>query len=67
MTVKVQRLSQHSIDFDVVGVDTSIANAFRRIMIAEVRLGHCLSAFFSVLIGGMVGAYSVYRAGVCVE
>ena len=37
MKVKVQRLSQHSIEFDIVGVDTSIANAFRRIMIAEVE------------------------------
>ncbi|KAF6746738.1 DNA-directed RNA polymerase [Ephemerocybe angulata] len=36
LTVKVQRLSQHSIDFDLVGVDASIANAFRRIMLAEV-------------------------------
>lgn len=29
-------MSQHSIEFDLVGVDASIANAFRRIMIAEV-------------------------------
>ncbi|TFK28222.1 hypothetical protein FA15DRAFT_634064 [Coprinopsis marcescibilis] len=36
LTVKVQRLSQHSIDFDLIGVDAAIANAFRRIMIAEV-------------------------------
>ncbi|TEB37995.1 hypothetical protein FA13DRAFT_1751826 [Coprinellus micaceus] len=36
LTVKVQRISEHSIDFDLVGVDASIANAFRRIMIAEV-------------------------------
>ena len=36
LTVKVQRLSRTSIDFDIVGVDASIANAFRRIMIAEV-------------------------------
>ncbi|KAF8872444.1 hypothetical protein CPB84DRAFT_1854470 [Gymnopilus junonius] len=36
LKVKVQRLSQHSIDFDLIGVDASIANAFRRIMIAEV-------------------------------
>ncbi|KAF8971177.1 DNA-directed RNA polymerase [Flammula alnicola] len=36
LKVKVQRLSQHSVDFDIVGVDASIANAFRRIMIAEV-------------------------------
>ncbi|EKM55347.1 uncharacterized protein PHACADRAFT_161317 [Phanerochaete carnosa HHB-10118-sp] len=33
---EVQRLSQWSIEFDLVGVDASIANAFRRIMIAEV-------------------------------
>ncbi|KAL0953641.1 hypothetical protein HGRIS_004845 [Hohenbuehelia grisea] len=36
MSVKVQRLSQKSIDFDLVCVDASIANAFRRIIIAEV-------------------------------
>ncbi|EDR14491.1 uncharacterized protein LACBIDRAFT_319284 [Laccaria bicolor S238N-H82] len=36
LKVKVQRLSNLSIDFDLVGVDASIANAFRRIMIAEV-------------------------------
>jgi len=38
LKVKVQRLSQRSIEFDLVGVDASIANAFRRIMIAEVCL-----------------------------
>ncbi|KAG5636090.1 hypothetical protein H0H81_009138 [Sphagnurus paluster] len=31
-----ERLSQRSIEFDLVGVDASIANAFRRILIAEV-------------------------------
>ncbi|KAG6820616.1 hypothetical protein H0H93_014219 [Arthromyces matolae] len=31
-----KRLSQRSIDFDLIGVDASIANAFRRILIAEV-------------------------------
>ncbi|GLB38172.1 putative epoxide hydrolase [Lyophyllum shimeji] len=36
LKVKVQRLSQRSIEFDLVGVDASIANAFRRILIAEV-------------------------------
>ncbi|TFL05973.1 DNA-directed RNA polymerase [Pterulicium gracile] len=34
--LEVQRLSQRSVEFDLVGVDASIANAFRRIMIAEV-------------------------------
>lgn len=43
LKVKVQRLSQHSIDFDLVGVDASIANAFRRIMIAEASPIGCLA------------------------
>jgi DNA-directed RNA polymerase alpha subunit len=34
--VKVQRLSQKSIEFDVEHVDASIANAIRRVLIAEV-------------------------------
>ncbi|KAJ8583209.1 hypothetical protein M405DRAFT_875982, partial [Rhizopogon salebrosus TDB-379] len=36
LTVKIERLSNRSIEFDLVGVDASIANAFRRILIAEV-------------------------------
>ncbi|KIM77860.1 hypothetical protein PILCRDRAFT_825076 [Piloderma croceum F 1598] len=36
LQVKVQRLSNRSIEFDLVGVDASIANGFRRILIAEV-------------------------------
>ena len=36
MSVSVKRLSQRSIEFDMVGVDASIANAFRRVMISEV-------------------------------
>ncbi|TFY63934.1 hypothetical protein EVG20_g6123 [Dentipellis fragilis] len=36
LQVKVQRLSGRSIEFDLVGVDASIANAVRRILIAEV-------------------------------
>ncbi|KAJ7771558.1 DNA-directed RNA polymerase [Mycena metata] len=36
LTVKIRRVSDRSIEFDLVGVDASIANAFRRIMIAEV-------------------------------
>jgi DNA-directed RNA polymerase I and III subunit RPAC1 len=29
-------LSPHSVEFDLIGIDASIANAFRRVMIAEV-------------------------------
>ena len=36
LQVKVKKVSQRSIEFDLVGVDASIANAFRRILIAEV-------------------------------
>ncbi|KAJ7118829.1 DNA-directed RNA polymerase [Mycena epipterygia] len=36
LTVQVRRVSDRSIEFDLVGVDASIANAFRRIIIAEV-------------------------------
>lgn len=36
LKVDIQRLSRRSIEFDLVGVDASIANAFRRILIAEV-------------------------------
>ncbi|KAG2359416.1 hypothetical protein BDR07DRAFT_1472841 [Suillus spraguei] len=36
LTVKIERLSNRSIEFDLVGVDASIANAYRRILIAEV-------------------------------
>ncbi|KAG7088813.1 hypothetical protein E1B28_012773 [Marasmius oreades] len=35
-TVRVTKLSNRSIEFDIIGVDASIANAFRRIMLAEV-------------------------------
>ncbi|KAI6046477.1 DNA-directed RNA polymerase [Pisolithus marmoratus] len=36
LAVRVERLSNRSIEFDLVGVDASIANAFRRILLAEV-------------------------------
>jgi hypothetical protein len=38
LQVKIQKLSARSIEFDLVGVDASIANALRRILIAEVRV-----------------------------
>lgn len=36
LRVKIQKLSTRSIEFDLVSVDASIANALRRILIAEV-------------------------------
>ncbi|CAO3630528.1 unnamed protein product [Cunninghamella blakesleeana] len=34
--VTINSLSEHSVEFDLIGIDASIANAFRRILIAEV-------------------------------
>ncbi|KAF9172030.1 DNA-directed RNA polymerases I and III subunit RPAC1 [Mortierella sp. AD011] len=34
--IKINRLSKSEMEFDMVGIDASIANAFRRILIAEV-------------------------------
>lgn len=36
LNVSIQRLTPTEIEFDLVGVDASIANALRRVMIAEV-------------------------------
>ncbi|KAH9941435.1 insert subdomain of RNA polymerase alpha subunit [Amylocystis lapponica] len=36
LQVSIKRLSQRSVEFDLVGVDASVANAFRRVLIAEV-------------------------------
>lgn len=39
LITSVQRLTPSTIEFDLVGVDASIANALRRVMIAEVSCG----------------------------
>lgn len=36
--VEVVRLTEDEIEFDMIGIDASIANAFRRILIAEACL-----------------------------
>ena len=36
LTTKITRLSSERVEFDLIGVDASIANAIRRVMIAEV-------------------------------
>lgn len=38
LKIEVTNLSSESIEFDLVGVDAAIANALRRILLAEVRL-----------------------------
>lgn len=34
--VKVMKLSEEDMEFDLIGIDASIANALRRILISEV-------------------------------
>lgn len=36
--VEVIRLTEDEMEFDMIGIDPSLANAFRRILIAEVGL-----------------------------
>lgn len=36
LRIDIQRLTKDTIEFDLIGVDASIANAFRRILVAEV-------------------------------
>lgn len=37
LRIDIQRITKDTVEFDLIGVDASIANAFRRILIAEVR------------------------------
>jgi hypothetical protein len=62
LVVSVQRLTPSTIEFDVVGVDASIANALRRVMIAEVS--HSQSISEVVLISD---PNSSYRRGIRLE
>jgi DNA-directed RNA polymerases I and III subunit RPAC1 len=36
LTIEVQTLNRDDMEFDLIGVDASIANAFRRILMAEI-------------------------------
>ena len=44
LRIDIQRITKDAIEFDLIGVDASIANAFRRILIAEVRSYFCLQS-----------------------
>lgn len=37
LKIEVTSLTEDSIEFDLIGVDVSVANALRRILLAEVR------------------------------
>lgn len=40
--VEVIKLTEDEMEFDMIGIDASLANAFRRILIAEVRVDFSL-------------------------
>ena len=65
MTVRDQRLSNRSVEFDIVGVDASIANAFRRIMIAEVC--HCRLRRRLLVVFDFFLSFASYRYQLCVS
>lgn len=44
LNIVITHLDEESIEFDLIGVDASIANALRRIFLAEVR------AFFPIIL-----------------
>lgn len=48
--VVVNRLTDEDMEFDMIGIDPSIANAFRRILIAEVRFYTQITHFLSLSI-----------------
>lgn len=39
--IDIVHLDESSMEFDMVGIDAAIANAFRRILLAEVGLQSC--------------------------
>lgn len=64
--VEIVRLEEDELEFDMIGIDPSLANAFRRILIAEVLTSLSLSAQFSwiefVMWLGFVFLYCLFCA-----
>lgn len=48
--VEVVRLTEDDMEFDMIGIDASLANAFRRILLAEVCAMFLRSFFLSIVI-----------------
>lgn len=46
--VEVTRLTEDEMEFDMVGIDPAIANAFRRILLAEVCELSSLLCFYTI-------------------
>lgn len=52
-------MDENSLEFDMVGIDAAIANAFRRILLAEVSVGTVAKVGFS---GGLT--WGIVSSGV---
>lgn len=52
--IEVVHLDESSMEFDMVGIDAAIANAFRRILLAEVRFP------FGLVLSYFCGIHSVH-------
>jgi hypothetical protein len=67
LQVTIHKLSKRSIEFDLVGVDAPIANALRRILIAEVRVGNFIFKLCGHWLTSNPGPDSCDRICLCVE
>lgn len=47
--VEVIRLTEEDMEFDMIGIDPALANAFRRILIAEVSILKSRMKYFEML------------------
>ena len=47
LKVEITNLTENDIEFDLIGVDASIANALRRILLSEV-ISKCLDVVFII-------------------
>lgn len=64
----VQLTENDMMEFDVIGIDASIANAFRRILLAEVmELYGALHLDYDSSMDCVVGANNGYRKGFHVQ
>ncbi|KAG0344553.1 DNA-directed RNA polymerases I and III subunit RPAC1 [Podila humilis] len=62
-SIKINRLSKTEMEFDMIGVDAAIANAFRRILIAEVPTMAISNVFVMNNTGIVVDEILAHRLG----
>lgn len=65
--VQVVSWSEEDMEFDMIGVDAAITNAFRRILLAEVECNAGLLIALLVYCPVLAGAYDGNREGLYVQ